>query len=195
MHRHRAVYYSARVEERRGAAARTHAHARARLTHDDASAASPARTRGETRWRRRITSRPTPVASVMHPIEYSTGDGSAKGGKRGSTRNGPQARQHHPHGPYDEQPAPCICARFKWPGMDGMLPAMLKSVQNRGGGGNNESSRITRLLVCSARVNIRSAPHTPLLPLCLSWFLTPRCFPFFNVRRVVDGLRCCRSRG
>lgn len=49
MHRHRAVY-SARVEEHKGAAAFTHTHARARtyggarLTHDDASAASPART-------------------------------------------------------------------------------------------------------------------------------------------------------
>lgn len=75
----------------------------------------------------------------MHPIEYSTGDGSAGG--EGGTRNGPQARQHHPHGPYDEQPAPCICARFKWPGMDGMLPAMLKSVQNSGEGEEITSHR------------------------------------------------------
>lgn len=51
MHRHRAVY-SARVEEHKGAAARSRTHTRARariydgarLTHDDASAASPART-------------------------------------------------------------------------------------------------------------------------------------------------------
>lgn len=83
--------------------------------------------RGETRWRRRITSRPTPVASVMHPIEYSTGDGA---GKRG-TRNGPQARQHHPR-PLRRTTSPVYLrrVRFKWPGMDGMLPAMLKSVQN-----------------------------------------------------------------
>lgn len=61
----------------------------------------------------------------MHPIEYSTGDGA---GKRG-TRNGPQARQHHPR-PLRRTTSPVYLrrVRFKWPGMDGMLPAMLKSV-------------------------------------------------------------------
>ena len=121
--------------------------------------------RGETRWRRRITSRPTPVASIMHPIEYSTGDGAWKRG----TRNGPQARQHHPR-PLRRATSPAYLrrVRFKWPGMDGMLPAMLKSVQNseeEEEEGNNESSRITRLLVCSARVNIRfTQAHTRAPP-------------------------------
>lgn len=133
MHRHRAVY-SARVEEHKGAAARSRTHTRARV--HTVRPGSPTMMppphlrharRGETRWRRRITSRPTPVASVMHPIEYSTGDGA---GKRG-TRNGPQARQHHPR-PLRRTTSPVYLrrVRFKWPGMDGMLPAMLKSVQN-----------------------------------------------------------------
>lgn len=177
MHRHRAVY-STRVEEQRGAAARSHTYTRVCRMGPGSPTMMPhlrhAR-RGETRWRRRITSRPTPVASVMHPIEYSTGDGSGA----------PAMVPRHAntiHGPYDEQPAPRICAGSALNGQGWMgcyrrcSKAFRIQRRRRRRGGNNESSRITRLLVCSARVNIRFTHACILLPLCLSWFLTP-CYP------------------
>lgn len=95
------------------------------------------------------------------------------------------------HGPYDEQPAPCICAGSALNGQGWMgcyrrcSKAFRIQRRRRRRGGNNESSRITRLLVCSARVNIRFTQARtvppPVFELVLDALL-PRCFPFLTFK-------------
>lgn len=96
--------------------------------------------RGETRWRRRITSRPTPVASVMHPIEYSTGVEQGSGAPATVPRHA-----NANDGPYDEQPARVrarICTGSSALNDQGWMLLLLLLQSDPGPGKNNEPSRI-----------------------------------------------------
>ena len=129
---------------------------RGALTHERA-AASPARTeRRNPLAPEDYIERPTPVASVMHPIEYSTG--VERWEARGASATVPR-HANASNGPYDEQPARVRTRaylhrlRFKWPGMDAAAAAaaaivalspLLPLLPNVSPptGKNNESSRI-----------------------------------------------------
>lgn len=143
MHRHRCLFsLHGRAQGRGRAFTSTHTHTREAGAHPRCCRCRISGThRGETRWRRRITSRPTPVASVMHPIEYSTGVEQGSGAPATVPRHA-----NANDGPYDERPARVrarICTGSSALNDQGWMLLLLLLLQSDPGPGkNNEPSRI-----------------------------------------------------